>query len=87
LKLVLYGLLVDVLVLNNDVLCHALVQHVFIPNNQTLRIGNFLIWWVAVENVVIAIKGWARPDVGLSIANLLDIVQVAEYYLVIYSCP
>jgi hypothetical protein len=52
-----------------------------------LWIGNFFIWCVAVENVVIAVKGWARPDVGLSIANLPDIEQVAEYYLVIYSCP
>ena len=39
--------------------------------------------WMAVEDVVVALAGWTRPDVSEREAHLLHVVEIAEKNLVI----
>lgn len=44
-------------------LSHSLVQHFFVPLLQSLGLGDLLVHGVAVEDVVVPLTGWTRPDV------------------------
>ena len=51
------------LVVMDDALGEGLVQHLLIPLLQALRLGDFLIRGVAVEDVVISFTRGTGPDV------------------------
>lgn len=51
------------LVVMDNALGEGLVQHLLIPLLQALRLGNFLIRGVAVEDVVISFTWGTGPDV------------------------
>lgn len=44
-------------------LSDGLVEHLFIPLLQALWLGNLLVGWVAVEDVIIPLTGRTGPDV------------------------
>ena len=53
--------LIAYLVVMHDPLRHGLVQHLLVPLLQSLGLRDLLIHRVTVEDVVIALTGWASP--------------------------
>lgn len=47
----------------DDALRNGFIQHFLIPLLQSFRLGNLLVYWVAMEDVVIPFTGWTCPDV------------------------
>ena len=48
----------------DDIVGFPAVQHLLVPLHQSLGFGYLLLRRVAVEDIVITLTGWARPDVG-----------------------
>lgn len=76
-------LAIDVLVLVDGVLFLALVEHLPVPVLEPLRLRDLLLRRVAVEDVVVALRRWAGPDVRHRVAESPHVFQVAEQNLVV----
>lgn len=46
----------------DDALRDSLVQHLLVPLLQALWLGDLLVRWVTMEDVIIPFTGWAGPD-------------------------
>lgn len=62
----------------NDLLFNAFFKHEFIPFLKTFLLRNFLLWRVAMEDVVIALGWWTSPYVRHCVAELLAVFQIAK---------
>ena len=56
----------------DDALSYSLVQHLLVPLLQSLGLGDLLVHGVAVEDVVVTLTGWTRPDVARGVPEKID---------------
>ena len=57
------------LVVDHNALNNGFVKHLFVPILQTLWLGDFLLWWMTVEYVIISFAGWTGPNVCHCVAE------------------
>ena len=74
------------LVVNHHSFNDGLVKHLLVPILQTLGLGDLLLWWVTVENVVITLWRWAGPNVSHGVTQLFGILQVANEDFMVHCC-
>lgn len=75
---VLHGLLQYILVVEDDPLDDALVQHFLIPLLETFGLGDLLLGRMAVEYVVVPLGRGAGPDVCHGVSELLGVVEITQ---------
>lgn len=46
----------------DNALRNSLIQHFLIPLLQAFWLGDLLVYWVAMEDIVIPFTGWTCPD-------------------------
>ncbi len=49
-------------VIMDNALRHSLVQHLLVPLLQAFWLGDLLVHWVTMEDVIIPFTGWTGPD-------------------------
>lgn len=52
-------------VIMDDAFGNSLVQHLLVPLLQALWLGDLLVHWVTVEDVIIPFTGWTGPDMTI----------------------
>lgn len=49
-------------VIMDNALRNSLVQHLLVPLLQAFWLGDLLVCWVTMEDVIIPFTGWTGPD-------------------------
>lgn len=47
----------------DDAFRNGFIQHLLVPLLQSFRLGNLLVYRVAMEDIIIPFTGWTCPDV------------------------
>ena len=69
------------LIIQYNPLNDCFVQHTLVPLLQTFRFGNFLLWRMAVKNVVITFTRGASPNVCHSVTGKKSKrIQVLQFH-------
>lgn len=65
------------LIIQDNLLDDGFIEHLFVPILQPLRLGNLHVGRVAVEDVVITLRGGTCPDVscGITEGGLWSVVR------------
>lgn len=80
------------LIIMDNALRNSLVQHLLVPLLQAFWLGDLLVCWVAVEDVIIPFTGWTGPDmtcckpnVGRDVAAFI-IKEVNLFPFIPFAC-
>jgi hypothetical protein len=62
------------------------LQNVAVPCTQSFRFGNLLRGWVGIKDIIVSFVRRTGPDMRRVEAASFDIIQVANYNLLVYHC-